>query len=245
MTEQEWLACTDATQMLGLFLEQQWETIRIAWCSPDLQRLRKSIIRAEQADGWRRRFWEVDREGSLTVVDRDLSERKMRLFVCACCRCVWQTLDDKYRTAIEIAERYADGYASSQELQDCWWMTYSIREPYIFDELSATYLALKAARQPVEWIATTLIEPARQSQLLRDIIGNPFHPVSLDPTWLTSTAVSLAQAIYEDRAFDRLPILGDALEDAGCTSADILNHCRQPGEHVRGCWVVDLVLGKE
>ena len=55
----------------------------------------------------------------------------------------------------------------------------------------------------------------------------------------------MAQSIYDDRAFDRLPILADALEDAGCDKADILNHCRQPGEHVRGCWVVDLVLGKD
>ena len=59
------------------------------------------------------------------------------------------------------------------------------------------------------------------------------------------TVVSIAAAIYADRAFDRLPILADALEEAGCTNADVLLHCRQPGDHVRGCWVVDLVLGKE
>ncbi|MBL8798455.1 MAG: hypothetical protein JNM56_31460 [Planctomycetia bacterium] len=83
-----------------------------------------------------------------------------------------------------------------------------------------------------------------QLRLLRDIFGNPFRPVAVEPTWLTSTVASLAQAIYDERAFDRLPILADALEDAGCDNADILNHCRQPGEHVRGCWCVDLVLGK-
>jgi hypothetical protein len=69
--------------------------------------------------------------------------------------------------------------------------------------------------------------------------------VTVDPTWLTSTVVSLATAIYGDRAFDRLPILADALEDAGCDNADIFNHCRQPGEHIRGCFVVDLLLGKK
>src|SRR5581483_3643837 len=63
-------------------------------------------------------------------------------------------------------------------------------------------------------------------------------------TWNDSLVRRLAQAIYDERAFDRLPILADALEEAGCTNADILNHCRQPGEHVRGCWVVDLLLGK-
>jgi hypothetical protein len=83
-----------------------------------------------------------------------------------------------------------------------------------------------------------------QAQLLRDVIGNPFRPVALDPRWLTSTVVALAAGIYADRAFDRLPILADALEDAGCDSADILAHCRSDGPHARGCWVVDLVLGK-
>jgi hypothetical protein len=85
--------------------------------------------------------------------------------------------------------------------------------------------------------------------LIRDIFGNPILPPPLtDPTWLTwngSTVVRLAQAIYEERGFDLLPLLADALEEAGCTSADILAHCRTKGEHVRGCWVVDLLLGKE
>ncbi|QEL16563.1 hypothetical protein [Limnoglobus roseus] len=80
--------------------------------------------------------------------------------------------------------------------------------------------------------------------LIRDVLGNPFHPVAFNRTWLTSTVVSLAEGIYADRAFDRLPILADALQDAGCENEDILAHCRGDGPHVRGCWVVDLVLGK-
>src|SRR5262245_19189484 len=66
----------------------------------------------------------------------------------------------------------------------------------------------------------------------------------IDPNWLTSTVVDLARGIYEERAFDRLPILADALQDAGCDNDDLLGHCRGPGPHARGCWVVDLVLGK-
>ena len=80
--------------------------------------------------------------------------------------------------------------------------------------------------------------------LLRCIVGNPFRPVSVDPSWLTSTTVELARGIYDDRAFDRLPILADALEDAGCDHPDILAHCRGDGPHARGCWVVDRMLGK-
>jgi len=73
----------------------------------------------------------------------------------------------------------------------------------------------------------------------------PCRAISVDATWLTSTVKQVAIAIYSANGFDRLPILADALEDAGCDNADILNHCRQPGEHVRGCWVVDLLLGRQ
>ncbi|MBP3955026.1 hypothetical protein J8F10_06990 [Gemmata sp. G18] len=79
---------------------------------------------------------------------------------------------------------------------------------------------------------------------MRDILGNPFRPVPFSPEWRTSTAVGLASQMYESRDFSAMPILADALQDAGCDRADVLDHCRGPGPHVRGCWVVDLVLGK-
>jgi hypothetical protein len=82
-------------------------------------------------------------------------------------------------------------------------------------------------------------------RLLRDIFGNPFRPVAFNPAWRSESATALARAMYESRNFSPMPILADALEEAGCDHADILSHCRQPdGVHVRGCWVVDLVLGK-
>jgi hypothetical protein len=87
-------------------------------------------------------------------------------------------------------------------------------------------------------------ECMRQSDLLRDIFGNPFHPLTVDPAWLTPNVTALAGAIYDERAFDRLPILADALEEAGCDNEDVLTHCRGPGPHVRGCWVVDQLTGR-
>ncbi len=81
--------------------------------------------------------------------------------------------------------------------------------------------------------------------IMRDIFGNPFQLAFSDPTWLTSVVVSIATSIYESRAFDRLPILADALEEAGCDNDAILSHCRIEGPHVRGCWVIDLLLGKK
>jgi hypothetical protein len=83
------------------------------------------------------------------------------------------------------------------------------------------------------------------TNFLRDIFGNPFRPVTVDSSWLTAKVKTLAQTIYTDRTFDQMPILGDALEEAGCANPEILGHCRRPGPHVRGCWALDLVLGKE
>jgi hypothetical protein len=92
--------------------------------------------------------------------------------------------------------------------------------------------------------------PIVYCQLLREVFGNPFRRFTPDPTWLSATLVSLAEAAYADRPLpdghldsSRLPVLADALEDAGCNNAEILAHCRGPGPHVRGCWIVDLLLG--
>ncbi|MBP3956180.1 hypothetical protein J8F10_12890 [Gemmata sp. G18] len=80
---------------------------------------------------------------------------------------------------------------------------------------------------------------------MHNIFGNPFRPVTFSPSWRTPTAVALAAQMYESRDFSAMPILADALQDAGCDATDVLNHCRGPGVHVRGCWVADLVLDKQ
>ena len=87
-------------------------------------------------------------------------------------------------------------------------------------------------------------EEAVQCELVRDILGNPYRPVTLKPAWLTRKMKTLAQAIYDDRTFERMPELAHALAEAGSSNEDILSHCRGPGPHVRGCCVVDLLLGK-
>jgi hypothetical protein len=103
--------------------------------------------------------------------------------------------------------------------------------------LSNIYTVAPNPRIMREWVD-------HHRHLLRDIFGNPFRPVACDTAWLTSDVIALACGIYDERAFDRTPILADALQDAGCDSADVLDHCRGAGPHVRGCWVVDLLLGK-
>ncbi|HYT87963.1 MAG TPA: hypothetical protein VEL76_04530 [Gemmataceae bacterium] len=93
--------------------------------------------------------------------------------------------------------------------------------------------------------AATRAAFAEEAELLRDIVGTPFQPVPFDPAWRTPNVVALATVLYEDRRFKDMPVLADALEEAGCNNAGILAHCRQPGvAHTRGCWLIDLLLDK-
>lgn len=108
--------------------------------------------------------------------------------------------------------------------------------------------ASEARRRRDDWLAGLeadfRLEAEQQAVLARDIFGSPFYSVRFDMSRVTEAAVSLADAIYREQAFERLPVLADALEASGCDDSRILAHCRGPGLHVRGCWVVDLVLRK-
>jgi hypothetical protein len=188
------------------------------------------------------------------------SDRKHRLFQVACLRRIWHLMpNEQWREAVAVSERYADTQASDKERIGA---SKKLRDVPPSDNASwdAVHSALEATmktmrRKRLFHIGTHTVfanagvgDPLREREveahLVRDILGNPFRPVTLTPPWLTSTVVSLAAGIYADRAFDRLPILADALQDAGCDNPDVLDHCRGEGPHARGCWVVDLLLGK-
>jgi hypothetical protein len=118
--------------------------------------------------------------------------------------------------------------------------------PECLDSVLRSCRRAKGLAAPLyEESAVVEAEEVHQLQLLRDIVGNPFQPGTIYRKWLTTTVTALSMQMYESRDFGAMPILADALQDAGCDSEDILSHCRGPGPHVRGCWVVDLVLGKE
>jgi hypothetical protein len=194
------------------------------------------------------------------------SDRKMRLFATSCCRRVWRRLtDQRSRNAIETAERYIEGEVndleretSRRDAKAAMLAVTDLQEDPAWalrGELIALTLAERVTASLLMWLFNENAQKQNptgennqkkvQADLLRDLFGPLlFRRISFKRAWRTANVASLAQSIYTDRAFDRLPILADALEDAGCDNADILNHCRQPGEHVRGCWVVDLVLGK-
>ena len=119
-----------------------------------------------------------------------------------------------------------------------WAIRVLENESWISPEGSARSVAGYVARE----LGTN--EPPNQCHLLRDVIGNPYRLVACGPTWRSRTALAIAQAIYDENGFSNLPILADALEDAGCDNPEFLAHLRGPGPHVRGCWAVDLLLGK-
>jgi hypothetical protein len=216
--------------------------------------------------------------------------------LCGGCRCVAHLFfRPESLAAVEIAERFADGEASEEELDraecdaespvfgyefqkegfsysspvkteaiprlvemgflsestrsgDEWQVDDAVRERLIAAAELAEFCAVRSPRES-DWGFKYISKVDWPSRWQFDcVFGNPFRPVALDPAWLAwndGAVRKMAQALYDERAFDRLPLLADALEDAGCTNADILAHCRQPRPHVKGCWVVDLVLGKE
>jgi hypothetical protein len=185
------------------------------------------------------------------------SSRKYRLFACACCRHSWKvsppTPSPLAVRAVEVAELFADGLAVETELNDCRTCLLNVirgRRETDHDDTAlcttgvATVMDAKGASRLCRTVVPSPDQALTQVGFNRDIFGNPFRPVTFSPEWRTDTAVSLARQMYESRDFSAMPILADALQDAGCDSADILSHCRGDGPHVRGCWVVDLVLGK-
>jgi hypothetical protein len=123
--------------------------------------------------------------------------------------------------------------------------TYPPYEVSLSAQLARAQDAWEATHHRVKINETEAAEAGVHAWLLADIVGNPFRTPVVEPAWLTSTVVSLARGVYEERAFERMPLLMDALLDAGCHNEAVLEHCRGPNNHVRGCWLIDLLLAKE
>lgn len=198
----------------------------------------------------------------LAALGHPAGDRKLRLFAVACCRAVWPLLaGGPGRAVVELAERYADGDTTDDDL---WAGVVRLNAYQGADRrhvTSRTGACLWAGWVP-RWGKADLPSAvgrvarfaaaaggkghrATQAATARCIFGNPFRPVTFDPRWRSADAVGLARGIYDDRAFDRLLLLADALMDAGCSDEQIIAHCRGDGPHARGCWVMDLILGLE
>jgi hypothetical protein len=189
------------------------------------------------------------------------SPRKLRLFACRCVECVLHLLPiASGRRAVEVAERAAEGIATPEEIQGAA----TAAEAAVAMACITNYYSMGAALaclHPIPFEAANMAldlvldfgaeafgfsGETGYATILRDLFGPmPFRPLTVDPCWAKANVVSLAQVAYDQQVFDHLPILADALEDAGCTDSDILSHLRGPGPHVRGCFVVDIILSKD
>jgi hypothetical protein len=241
MTEAEWLTCTDPQKMLCLLQEKGRVSDR---------KVRLFLVASCY------RIWDLlphehSREAARTV----------------------ERYSDELASRDELKLAHRSAHTACAELEQAMWKAategfqlFDGPSPGTEEEIDAAIqneaLATKLAHASLLPTVAAESDPAFTGHLplldyadelvladwacfLRDIFANPFRSVTLDPCWLTPQAVVLAQAIYEERAFDRLRILADALEEAGCTNAGLLDHCRGPGPHVKGCWLVDLLLGKK
>jgi hypothetical protein len=255
MTEAEWVVCRNPVKMLHyLFCNSSNAQVR------DYFSFEVELI---ETDGRR----------------LQTSERKLRLFYSACCRRVLNlvpVLD--FNPLIEVAERFADGLTSEEDLATARNSTKAILQQCRSDRREVdTWVALAVqscleevwANGPQATVQAALAvsevrksapidgnlpldqsECDEQARILRCVFGAiPFRPMIATVAWVlfckNRAVIDLAKDIYHNCTFEHLPILGDALEKAGYDFPEILEHCRESGPHVRGCWVVDAVLGKE
>ena len=178
-----------------------------------------------------------DPRAMLDRVPLTAGERRCRLLACGLLRILYPATDDHpAHVSVDLGERWADGTATEEDVQ-----AFQATDP------EANWATLyQPAHDLLRLCADAPLDAWRPvPDLLRDIFGNPFRPVACSPEWRTSTVLALAAQMYESRDFSAMPILADALQDAGCDNADVLDHCRGAGHHVRGCWCVDQILGKE
>lgn len=185
-----------------------------------------------------------------------------------------QLTDPVFVSAIEAGEQYADGLINSEEMWEAYERALVVYDTtprphqaaadavdaaqrYLYDQGETAEMVVGAAGSRAAHLAGGRGERAKAARrnamdamealirrLIHEVHGNPFRPVTFAPEWRTGAVVALARQMYDTRDFAVMPILGDALEEAGCTEAAILEHVCGPGPHIRGCWVVDLVLGK-
>jgi hypothetical protein len=168
------------------------------------------------------------------------------------CRGLAQEAFEEYRTALD--RRTGDGLAPYVRSQFAWTVSYATNKLLQVTDVGSLTAATAAQahtglQAPLVWNVSEEIT-IEQSLVMRsvvwEVIGNPFRPVGFSPDWRTDTVVALARQMYAAREFGAMPILADALQDAGCADEDVLAHCRDTSaNHIRGCWVVDGVLGKE
>ncbi len=184
--------------------------------------------------------------------------RLARLIACGYVRHLYWPLlaDERSRRAVELAERHADGEADDTGREAAWeaaWAAvpaagHGVRSAAQTPAARAARAAARVAeRRPGLAVAGPEDRQALLCDIYRDVLGEPFRRPRVAwrwQTWNGGAVVRVAAAVYEEHRFGELPVLADALQEAGCADPEVLGHCRTPGVHVRGCWLLDALLGK-
>jgi hypothetical protein len=191
----------------------------------------------------------------LRFLESKKNKRKLAMFGVACCRHMPHLCSDKRGlAAIDVVERYVDRRAKINEVrvacrnarEDASGIARPLGQ-YV-NEIAVLYNAETNAFAVSEYALQAAPdqagEKALQCALLREVFGNPFQRIRISRRWLTPTVKQLSKQIYADSSFDELCLLADALGETGCSEADLLSHCRSEGQHVKGCWVIDVLLAK-
>jgi hypothetical protein len=241
MTEAEWATCTEPNPLVYFLHDKASERKQWLFACASVRRVWRRLPdpRSRRAVETTERFI----EGEAGAEERDAARREAEA-----------AEDDAIRGG-----RFTEGERAAVGTALPWLWTPS-PWPCVGSVVETAACAAAQGAEPAgkgrkererNWIQGITKEALAQCVLFRDIAGNPFRPVALDPAWLTPTVQALAQAAYEDRVLPsgeldlaRLKVLADALEEAGCTEAALLDHLRSSGPHVRGCWAVDLVLAR-
>lgn len=240
MTEQQWRTCNDPKPMLRLLRgKARHRKLRLLACACcrrvwDLlsAESRQAVLVAERvADGLASADELRSASHHATRPARDAAAKRISNFPGAA---------GKAAAALVGSDAYSRVYAAYGD---------QLRQDAPQQAARELVLSVKAAQDPRDaYLEAEANEAAEQAALVRDLFGDPCRAMpTTDPSWLAwndGTLRKLAQAIYDERAFNRMPVLADALEEAGCTNQDILSHCRGAGQHARGCWVIDLLLGR-
>jgi hypothetical protein len=220
--------------------------------------------------------WAVWRSMPFPEGYRGLDRKRLLLVAHLVRQVVDQMTDPRFVAVIEVAEKGADGLLSEKEMWAAHERAYEVfdtvpqpheaatdaadvAQRFLYERNETAEMMVRAAGSRAAHLAGgkgKKAEAARRQaekamealtrRLINEVHGNPFRPVTFSPAWRTDTVMLLARQMYDSRDFLAMPILADALEDAGCTTPAILDHCRRdPGPHIRGCWAIDLVLEKE
>jgi hypothetical protein len=177
--------------------------------------------------------------------------RRLCLFATACCR-QWPGFmaDEDRLAALDVVEQFVDGGVWDDDRGRARALTQEVLSAVTEDDglpMPRTTAGALLDRDLVRAAVVELDANVRCS-MIREVLGNPYQRISLNPRWLNwsnKTVLRIARSLYDTRNFDGMPVLADTLMEAGCGNRDILEHCRQEGGHVLGCWVLDRILGKD